>query len=89
MIRLRNGDTYIRPILACNLSYQIILSEGIPIDVATKDIYMVSRVLRWTFATGLTEKIISNTNGAQPITEISAGFFQVSVEDSDKGIFPS
>jgi hypothetical protein len=86
MILLKNGYSYVRPVLACNVSHQIVIDAAIDIDIAAKDIFTVCRVLRWTFASGLTEKVVSNTNGALPITEISASLFQSSIEDTNKGV---
>jgi len=85
-VRKKNGDQYVRPIASCNADSFLMLTEPFPIDIAYKDIFMVSRVRRWTFASGLTENWISNINRLDlsgRAIEISASFQVVSgISDS-------
>ena len=87
-VRKKNGDQYVRPIEGCSDDSAITLTSPFPIDIPYKDIFMVSRVHRWTFASGLTENWISNINRLDRsgrAIEISASFQVVSGVEDKKG----
>lgn len=90
-VRKKNGDQYVRPIEGCTDDSAITLTSPFPIDIAHKDIFMVSRVRRWTFASGLTENWVNNINRLDRsgrMVEISASFQVVSSVEDKRGCIP-
>lgn len=86
-IRKKNGDQYVRPIASCISDSYMVLKEPFPIDIAYNEIFMASRVRRWTFASGLTENWIGNIGNdlTGHALEISATFQVVSGVSDGKG----
>ena len=88
-VRKKNGDQYVRPIISCTHPEIIVLKDPFPIDIDYKDIMILSRCMRWTFSSGLTEKWISSINKLDRsgrLTEISATFTVVSGVEDDRGL---
>lgn len=88
LVRLKNGNQYVRPIIQCAYTGAIVLEYPFPIDMAYKDIFMVSRCMRWTFSSGLTERWIGSAdthNGSLGMCEMSASFTVVSGIAYNKG----
>lgn len=88
-VRKKNGDQYVRPIVGCTHPEVIVLKEGFPISIPYEDIFLVSRVMRWTFASGLTERWISSINRLDRsgrCSEISATFTVVSGVEDGRGL---
>lgn len=88
-VRKKNGDQYVRTVIGCTHPEVIVLKDPFPIDIDYKDIMILSRCMRWTFASGLTERWISSINRLDRsgrCTEISATFTVVSGVEDGRGL---